>query len=114
MTFDFFQLASGLPQIGFLGQLLWKRQAGDGDFKCGALLGGLPDGFEVGAALQPSVQPEGIPCLKLAALQSQAAPGDAGEIVGPAVTAVDRQEQVADIPTQGGCLLYTSDAADEL
>ena len=98
MTFDFFQLASGLQQIGFLGQLLWKRQAGDGDFKRGALLGGLPDGFEVGAALQPSVQPEGIPCLKLAALQSQAAPGDAGEIVGPTVTAVDRQEQVADIP----------------
>ena len=37
MTFDFFQLASGLQQIGFLGQLLWKRQAGDGDFKRGAL-----------------------------------------------------------------------------
>ena len=35
-------------------------------------------------------------------LQGQPAPGDAGEIVCPAGAAVDRQEQVTDIPPQRG------------
>lgn len=56
----------------------------------------------VAPTLKPPLQLDPVPHVQAAAALGQRAPGDTGQVIGPAIFSVDRQHQVADLPAQRG------------
>ena len=66
------------------------------------LLRPVPQVLGISTALETAFEVQGAPHLHPAALVGQTAPGDAGEIIRPAIAPVHRQDHVTDRPAQGG------------
>ena len=66
-----------------------------------SLLLPVPYQLSIGPALEPPGQIHRIPHLQLSAGPGQGPPGDAGQVIRPAIAPVHRQQQVADLPSQG-------------
>mgnify|MGYP007122604114 CR=1 FL=1 len=81
-------------------KFLRLRRPHDGHLIGGALLSHAVHGFRVGPALDPALHRQPGAHRQDGRLLGDDAPGDAGQVVRPAVPAVHRQDQVADLPAQ--------------
>ena len=88
------------PGGGLTGKFLRLRRAHDGHLIGGALLSHAVHGFRVAPALDPALHRQPGAHRQDGRLLGDDAPGDAGQVVRPAVPAVHRQDQVADLPAQ--------------
>ena len=77
------------------------HQVHDADLVGGALLGLAVHDLGVDPALDPALQGQGGAGIQAARQHRHLAPGDAGQIVRPAIPPVHRQHHVADAPPQG-------------